>query len=1037
MNTKALLQKGKSPAYKVENPGESDSSAEPNAQLRVTDGAEDSEAEEVVGDDGDDANQAPDEDEECEIDETTVQSIQEAININHPFGLRIWKPALYKKKRSIENKAETALLEVPDVAAARKRNLYLSKGNLLWLITGNWIAAATYALVGLILAAVVIVVSLVRGALYVLWGCKSPGERYYIVERFDYSLCSVIELYRYVKVLVNMSAYMLWPFGKFVRLLPAQKTDGFYVVPDPLAKTPSFRANSFESLLHARVPETEPLLAGAYREPPSDCVIDIPRDLHAEENPGSSAKRAPNLSLSQVWTSMRVQGFPSPVYYFFACTALAPMHAAVSLLAWLSIFSIPMAKLHIVILKYMLLCPLRLKAEHASAYATKPNCSSQVSDEHLNHYYAEGASRGHSLKGSPSASRLAQPFFGLPLSGNSQQASSRAQIKASVDGRRTTDSKPLPSIPGSSRAGFTPCPPPVLTPNIAPLLQRGYNYVSACPSNRTESQDIILGIYYAMGWRYYKYTLDGINIIFINLMAVVAFTLLDGYFLSIWFPDSWLSGAKLIFGLALVSVIPLAYFIGMAVSSITAETGSLALGAVINATFGSVIEIILYAMAILKGKTALVEGAIVGSFFCGLLTLPGVSMVSGALFKKEQRFNAKSAGVTATMLIVAVAGCFTPTFFQSIYGIHDVECAKGNPVARPNNVTLFEDCKFVARDPALDPFYQSHTKPLVYFCAVLLLLMYMIGLCFTLRTHSKQIYARSASSRRSALASSRVNAQEKAPQAQASTGKLSEAPSAASSPDSVKKSLRSHRSDVSCSSGSSASSTTFKTASTPSAYFSSALYASKVSRSSRNLTGDPKILTRETATTVHGPVSGHNSPNWSTLKSIIVLLVSTVSFSLLAEVIIDQVDHVFSRDTNSGINEKFLGLTLFALIPSVTEFYNAIAFAMYGNVGLSLEIGSAYVVQVALVQVPVLVGFSATIPFWCKLFNVSVPDENLLANGFNLIFPYWDTYTTIFSVFLLAYLYNEGKSNYFKGSMLLCCYALILCSYAYMPPSVY
>jgi Ca2+:H+ antiporter len=34
------------------------------------------------------------------------------------------------------------------------------------------------------------------------------------------------------------------------------------------------------------------------------------------------------------------------------------------------------------------------------------------------------------------------------------------------------------------------------------------------------------------------------------------------------------------------------------------------------------------------------------------------------------------------------------------------------------------------------------------------------------------------------------------------------------------------------------------------------------------------------------------------------------------------------------LSEKFLGVTLFALVPNVTEFTNAIAFALYGNIAL-------------------------------------------------------------------------------------------------------
>lgn len=37
---------------------------------------------------------------------------------------------------------------------------------------------------------------------------------------------------------------------------------------------------------------------------------------------------------------------------------------------------------------------------------------------------------------------------------------------------------------------------------------------------------------------------------------------------------------------------------------------------------------------------------------------------------------------------------------------------------------------------------------------------------------------------------------------------------------------------------------------------------------------------------------------------------------------------------DSGIEEKFLGITLFALVPNTTEFMNAISFALNGNISL-------------------------------------------------------------------------------------------------------
>lgn len=105
----------------------------------------------------------------------------------------------------------------------------------------------------------------------------------------------------------------------------------------------------------------------------------------------------------------------------------------------------------------------------------------------------------------------------------------------------------------------------------------------------------------------------------------------------------------------------------MAVASISAQS-SIGMGAVINATFGSVIEVILYSIALTQGKGHLVEGSIVGSLLAGVLLMPGMSMCSGALRRKEQKFNAKSAGVTSMMLIMAIIGTLTPTLFYQTYG---------------------------------------------------------------------------------------------------------------------------------------------------------------------------------------------------------------------------------------------------------------------------------------------------------------------------------------------------------------------------------
>lgn len=185
---------------------------------------------------------------------------------------------------------------------------------------------------------------------------------------------------------------------------------------------------------------------------------------------------------------------------------------------------------------------------------------------------------------------------------------------------------------------------------------------------------VLLCTYKAVGSQYYKYTVGGVNIMFVNLMPLVFFVIFDAFVLL---PLSlhhdlgpflnFIANRAVIFVLSLASVIPLSYFIGMAVASISAQS-SIGMGAVINATFGSIIEIILYSIALTQGKGRLVEGSLVGSLLAGVLVMPGMSMLSGAFRRKEQSFNAKSAGVTSTMLIMAILGILTPTVFYQAYG---------------------------------------------------------------------------------------------------------------------------------------------------------------------------------------------------------------------------------------------------------------------------------------------------------------------------------------------------------------------------------
>jgi len=152
-----------------------------------------------------------------------------------------------------------------------------------------------------------------------------------------------------------------------------------------------------------------------------------------------------------------------------------------------------------------------------------------------------------------------------------------------------------------------------------------------------------------------------------------------------------------------------------------------------------------------------------------------------------------------------------------------------------------------------------------------------------------------------------------------------------------------------------------------------------------------------------------------------VLLACTALYAAIAEILVDVVDVVLN---GSGIDEKFLGVTLFALVPNTTEFMNAMSFAMNGNIALSMEIGSAYALQVCLLQIPAMVAFSA----WYDPAQMGK-----VADTFTLIFPRWDVIVIILSIFLLTYTYIEAKANYHRGSILVLSYLVLTAGFFFAP----
>ncbi|KAG5915310.1 hypothetical protein E4U42_008117 [Claviceps africana] len=863
----------------------------------------------------------------------TLKDRQQAINQTHPFGIRVWKPALYKKDRSIQKFAQADIHSYPGGRVSRWLVLF----NLVWTLVFGWWMACLAAF----------------GAIVCLLFAAAPSGR------------------EYGRVLWGLAGYLFYPFGKFVRL----EKDEAYIHEDQdegrtMAEYEQWQNGDLEYGRLFFGPDRNRSIVGRSRRSIDSERSETDSLLGRGRRGGPGPRDMPPRMKRRLfgrgeWNIGRV------IFFVFFYCLISPSLIITSAICWFLVFWIPMGKVTILLFDHLRRHPLALSFESHMDYMR---------------------------------------------SGDAADSS------------------------------------------------------------------ILVCTYRAVGSKYWKYTVDGTNIFLINLMAVVCFVIFDWWVLEgILHWENFITSPAFLFTASLLSIIPLAYFIGQAVASISAQS-SMGLGAAINALFATVVEVFLYCVALSQGKGQLVEGSIVGSIFAGILFLPGISMCFGALKRKTQRFNARSAGVTSTMLLFAVVGAFCPTLFYQIYGTHELSCTEcedlGSGVGGGGHGGGASDCRrcYFSQTPALgDRFYLEAVRPYCYLAAAMLFFSYLIGLWFTLRTHAAVIWNAEAEEKRlddlhhlsvargaqpsaadttgsdiresplykrilgQSLRQVGLQLRPDESSRQTSVGTPSEVNASASANGGVpgtlhvvppKGGVETARSTINVP-GLSPADNTALAREVAQIAATAATLASRDRERSRKLSSlpaphgsvrhhgaaaDEGTVAAETATGHAGGHGGHDAPNWGRSKSAIILLGATLLYAVIAEILVDTVDVVLE---SFSIDQKFLGITLFALVPNTTEFLNAISFAMNGNIALSMEIGSAYALQVCLLQIPALVLFSAV---YAVIPSGGDPNNYT----FSLLFPQWDMVTVILCVFLLSYVYSEGKSNYFKGSILVLTYFVVV-----------
>lgn len=121
-----------------------------------------------------------------------------------------------------------------------------------------------------------------------------------------------------------------------------------------------------------------------------------------------------------------------------------------------------------------------------------------------------------------------------------------------------------------------------------------------------------------------------------------------------------------VFVLAALAIIPLSGLLGHATEELAGHTGP-TIGGLLNATLGNLAELIIAIFALRAGLVDLVKASITGSILGNLLLVLGAAQLAGGLRHREQRFNPALAGMSVSLLTIAVLGLAVPAVFHWLH----------------------------------------------------------------------------------------------------------------------------------------------------------------------------------------------------------------------------------------------------------------------------------------------------------------------------------------------------------------------------------
>ncbi|MBM4457396.1 MAG: calcium/proton exchanger [Chloroflexi bacterium] len=159
-------------------------------------------------------------------------------------------------------------------------------------------------------------------------------------------------------------------------------------------------------------------------------------------------------------------------------------------------------------------------------------------------------------------------------------------------------------------------------------------------------------------------------------------------------------------------------------------------------------------------------------------------------------------------------------------------------------------------------------------------------------------------------------------------------------------------------------------------------------------------------------VESAHHPAWTTRKSIVLLIASTVLIAWLSEILVGAVEHTVAT---LGISEFFIGIIVVPLVGNVAEHAVAVQAAWKNKMELSMAVSLGSSLQIALFIAPVLVFVSL-----------------LMGHPLTLVFNQFEIIALFAGVLIAAFIAQDGETNWLEGAQLLAVYVILALAFFFL-----